>query len=188
MRQSKGHPRLPVFQCQLPPPISTPLIRGIRVDFGGRKWYQSKCRPRIPIRLLCTLLHRLASIQNAADRQIERSEQAKTPRCVSPTNCTRRYGDGCGGGLGWQTCNPPQSANGTAYTPLCLVIEADLIYNHTRYDVTSGFWVAFIEVRKPAENDAADGFEKKFLQAGLSEDHEMFAHIRDSHSPQTCWI
>ena len=29
-----------------PPPIR-PL--------GGRKWYQSKCRPRIPIRLLCTL-------------------------------------------------------------------------------------------------------------------------------------
>ena len=44
-----------------------------RVDLWGRKWYQLKCRPHIPIRLLYTqYTHRLAIIYNATDRQLKR--------------------------------------------------------------------------------------------------------------------
>ena len=36
-------------------PNSTPPISGIMMDTGGRKWYQSKCRPHILLRLPYTL-------------------------------------------------------------------------------------------------------------------------------------
>ena len=51
-------------------PQSTHL--GVRVDLVGRKWYQSKSRPQILIRLLDTLTAYLApfsTIHNVADKQ-----------------------------------------------------------------------------------------------------------------------
>ena len=50
----------PEFQCQIVPPLSTPVWGGggVSVDQEDRKWHQSKCR-----------IHRLATIHNAADRQ-----------------------------------------------------------------------------------------------------------------------
>ena len=72
LHQSKAHPRLhstntnfcsyatvcQQYQCQVMTPNSTP-ISGVRMDPGGRKWYQSKCRPHIPIRLLHIYIGRL---------------------------------------------------------------------------------------------------------------------------------
>ena len=62
--------------CAPPPPRPIkPTCLGIRVDLGDWKRYQSKCRPHIPIRFFHThrsTLLRLATINNAADQQIDR--------------------------------------------------------------------------------------------------------------------
>ena len=57
------------------------------MDLGGRKWYQSKCRPHIPTDFCThytTILHRLATIHNAADdrRQID-GNRSPPPICYS---------------------------------------------------------------------------------------------------------
>ena len=44
----------------------------------------------------------------------------------------------------------------------CTDIQADLVYSHNGYDVTSYFRSAFIEVRKTVENAASDGFWVEF--------------------------
>ena len=54
---------------------------GVRVYPVGRKWYQSKCRLYIPIRLRYTLYANLASFSHNTQRRIqqtnrERSDQA----------------------------------------------------------------------------------------------------------------
>ena len=59
-------------------PSIRPSFGEVRINPGGRKWDQSKCRPHIPIRLLQTqryrpILHRLVTIHNAADRQSDRN-------------------------------------------------------------------------------------------------------------------
>ena len=62
--QWKDHPRLPntnfcsISIChhlaRIPWRQIMPPFWGIRVDLRGRKWYQSKCSPHIPVRLLYT--------------------------------------------------------------------------------------------------------------------------------------
>ena len=61
-------------------PNSTPAS-GVRVDLGGQKWYQSKCHPHIPIRLLYTSIAYLVPFRyntqrcrQEDDRQTEWSE------------------------------------------------------------------------------------------------------------------
>ena len=65
----------PEFQCQImPPTIRTPF--GVRAEIGGRKWYQSKCRPTFPFDFCAHyrhILRHLVTIHNAADRQINRA-------------------------------------------------------------------------------------------------------------------
>ena len=61
----------PEFQCQIWPLIRPPIC-GLGWTQGGRKWYQSKCRPHIPICLYMHhrhILHRLATTHNISDRQ-----------------------------------------------------------------------------------------------------------------------
>ena len=60
---------IPLSNYSLP---STPVC-GVTVNPEGQKWYQSKCRPHIPI-FLCDfnthymlIFHRLATIHNGAD-------------------------------------------------------------------------------------------------------------------------
>ena len=61
------------------------LRLGVRANLLGRKWYQSKCRPHIPMRFLYTLggyrpiLHRLATIRKSAGRK--RSERLSCRVC-----------------------------------------------------------------------------------------------------------
>ena len=60
-------------------PQYEPPVLGVRVDLWGQKWYQSKSCPHIPIQLYThhrPILHRLATIHNAADRQTERWQLA----------------------------------------------------------------------------------------------------------------
>ena len=57
------------------PQFATPVWSLWEGSSLGRKWYQSKCRPNIPTRLhYGPILHRLATIRNAVDRQTARSE------------------------------------------------------------------------------------------------------------------
>ena len=48
-----------------------------------------------------------------------------------------------------------------------------LVNGHTEYDITSNFRSAFIEVRKPAENAASDGFGSNFSDAAFCLPHQM---------------
>ena len=68
------------FQCQIITQNSTPQF-GVRVDLGGKKWYQSKCRPHIHIRLLYTLQAYLAPFGH----NIQHSRQSNwyRPWCYS---------------------------------------------------------------------------------------------------------
>ena len=64
----------PEFQCQFMPAFDPCL--GIRMDLGGRKYYQLKCRPHIPIWHLYTLYTYLAPFGHntpANDRQSDRN-------------------------------------------------------------------------------------------------------------------
>ena len=91
--QTKAHPRLPNTSqynvllylptfgrnsnIKLDPPIR-PLIWGVRVDIGGRKWYQLTSHPHIPIRLINTLglyctVWPPYIMRDAANRQTDRA-------------------------------------------------------------------------------------------------------------------
>ena len=65
------------------PPIR-PSVWRVRVDQGDRKWYQSKCHPHIPIRLLYTHWASLAPFGHNTPRgrhiQTDRQSDRKRPK------------------------------------------------------------------------------------------------------------
>ena len=71
----------PQFKCHvLTSQFDPPILGGwgVRVDLGGRKYYQSKSRHYIPIQLLCTLWAYLApfghnTTRRTTDRQTDRA-------------------------------------------------------------------------------------------------------------------
>ena len=65
-----------------PPPIRPPF-GGVRVDLGGRKWYQPKFRPHIPIRLLYTLYAYIAPFSH----NIQRGRQTDRAMAIGHLCC-----------------------------------------------------------------------------------------------------
>ena len=65
-------------------------------------------------------------------------------------------------------------------------IQAGLAYSHAGYNVTSYFRSAVTV--KNTENAVSDGFESKFLENGLIEDHDILRHYQEQSAPQTCWL
>ena len=65
----------------LTPPNSTPHL-GVRVDLGGRKWYQSKSRTNIPIWLLYSLWAYLAPFGHNTQRGVQTTDRAMGKGCL----------------------------------------------------------------------------------------------------------